>query len=98
MTTPHTIAEYLQQLRAALKGADPAMIQDALFDAEEHLRSELAEHPGESEAAMLARVAGSYGALGKWPRFTATPRSRCSARCARRDRAPDAGRWRASSA
>ncbi|MCK9367020.1 MAG: sensor domain-containing protein [Metallibacterium scheffleri] len=62
MTTPHTIAEYLQQLRAALKGADPAMIQDALFDAEEHLRSELAEHPEESEADMLARVAGSYGA------------------------------------
>ncbi|MHB1896388.1 MAG: sensor domain-containing protein [Metallibacterium sp.] len=62
MTTPHTIAEYLQQLRAALKGADPAMIQDALFDAEEHLRSELAEHPEETEAAMLARVAGSYGA------------------------------------
>ncbi|EQD70842.1 sensor protein, partial [mine drainage metagenome] len=65
MTTPHTIAEYLQQLRAALKGADPAMIQDALFDAEEHLRSELAEHPEESEAAMLARVAGSYGAPGE---------------------------------
>ena len=62
MTTPQTIADYLQQLRAALKGADPAMIQDALFDAEEHLRSELAEHPEETEAAMLARVAGSYGA------------------------------------
>lgn len=61
-TTPQTIAEYLKQLRAALRGADPAMIQDALFDAEEHLRSELAEHPEESEAAMLARVTGSYGA------------------------------------
>ena len=60
--TPQTIAEYLQQLRAALAGADPAMIQDALYDAEEHLRSELAEHPEETEAAMLARVAGSYGA------------------------------------
>ena len=59
---PQSIAEYLQQLRAALAGADPAMIQDALFDAEEHLRSELAEHPEETEAAMLARVAGSYGA------------------------------------
>ena len=59
---PQSIAEYLQQLRVALAGADPAMIQDALFDAEEHLRSELAEHPEETEAAMLARVAGSYGA------------------------------------
>lgn len=60
--TPQTIADYLKQLRTALSGADPAMIQDALFDAEEHLRSELAEHPEESEATMLARVTGSYGA------------------------------------
>src|SRR6185437_6562364 len=43
MTTPQTIKEYLAQLRTALAGADPAMIQDALYDAEEHLRSELAE-------------------------------------------------------
>ena len=59
---PTTIAQYLQQLRAALAGADPALIQDALYDAEEHLRSELAENPGVSEAEMLARVVGSYGA------------------------------------
>lgn len=62
MNRPQTIAEYLQQLRAELRGADPAMIQDAIYDAEEHLRSELAEHPEETEAAMLDRVAGSYGA------------------------------------
>ncbi|GFZ97604.1 sensor domain-containing protein [Dyella caseinilytica] len=60
--TPRTIAEYLDQLRAALRGADPALIQDALYDAEEHLRAELAEQPGRSEADMLARVVGSYGA------------------------------------
>lgn len=41
MNTPRTIAEYLEQLRAALAGADPALIQDALYDAEEHLRAEL---------------------------------------------------------
>jgi len=60
--TPRTIAQYLDQLRAALRGADPALIQDALYDAEEHLRAELAEQPGRSEADMLARVVGSYGA------------------------------------
>ncbi|PWK92694.1 sensor domain-containing protein [Fulvimonas soli] len=62
MNTPRTIAEYLEQLRAALRGADPALVQDALYDAEEHLRAELAEQPGRSEAEMLQKVVGSYGA------------------------------------
>lgn len=61
-TTPKTIDEYLEQLQAALKGADRAMAQDALYDAEEYLRSELAEHPEWDEATMLANVASSYGA------------------------------------
>ena len=59
---PRTIAEYLDQLRVALRGADPALIQDALYDAEDHLRSELAENPGKSEADVLAKIAASYGA------------------------------------
>lgn len=59
---PKTIREYLDQLRIELRGADPAMIQDALYDAEEHLRAELAEHPELDEAAVLAKVATSYGA------------------------------------
>ncbi len=59
---PKSIREYLDQLRMELCGADPAMVQDALYDAEEHLRAELAEHPGLSEAEMLAKVATSYGA------------------------------------
>ena len=59
---PTTIPEYLEQLRASLRGADPAMIQDALYDAEEYLRSELAEQSGKSEAEVIASVAGSYGA------------------------------------
>ncbi len=59
---PRTIPEYLDQLRRALAGADPAMIQDALYDAEEYLRSELAENPGRSEAEVIASVASSYGA------------------------------------
>jgi uncharacterized membrane protein len=59
---PTTIPEYLDQLRAALAGADKAMVQDALYDAEEYLRSELAEQAGKSEAEVIASVAGSYGA------------------------------------
>ncbi len=59
---PTSIPEYLAQLRAALAGADPALVQDALYDAEEYLRSELAEQPGRSEAEVIASVAGSYGA------------------------------------
>jgi len=37
-------------------------VQDALYDAEEYLRSELAENPGKSEAEVIAAVASSYGA------------------------------------
>ena len=59
---PTTIPAYLAQLRAALAGSDPALVQDALYDAEEYLRSELAENPGRSEAEVIASVAGSYGA------------------------------------
>ncbi|MGC1547005.1 MAG: sensor domain-containing protein [Rhodanobacter sp.] len=62
MNAPRTINEYLDQLRSALRGADPALIQDALYDAEEHLRAELAEKPERSEADMLLHVVSSYGA------------------------------------
>lgn len=57
-----TIKDYLAALHAALRGADPAVIQDALYDAEEYLRSEMAEHPELDEATIIAQVAGSYGA------------------------------------
>jgi hypothetical protein len=60
--TPRSIPEYLEQLRAALGGADPALVQDALYDAEEYLRAELAAHPGAPEAQVLAGIATSYGA------------------------------------
>lgn len=60
--TPKTIPEYLDQLRYELRSADPALLQDALYDAEEYLRSELAENPGTDEAALLANIATSYGA------------------------------------
>src|SRR3546814_1104747 len=64
MTTvlPTTIPEYLDQLRRALAGADPALVQDALYDAEEYLRSEMAANLDQSEAQVIAAVASSYGA------------------------------------
>jgi hypothetical protein len=60
--TPRTIDEYLDQLRDALRSEDPALIQDALYDAEDHLRSEFAENPGVPPAELLSRIANSYGA------------------------------------
>lgn len=59
---PTTIPAYLERLRRALDGCDPALAQDALYDAEDYLRSELAAHPHKSEAEVIAAVAGSYGA------------------------------------
>ena len=59
---PRTINEYLKQLKRALQGADKALIQDALYDAEEYLRNELQENPDKSEAELLANIAASYGA------------------------------------
>lgn len=59
---PTTIPDYLDRLRRALIGADPALVQDALYDAEEYLRSELAENRDRSEAEVIAAVASSYGA------------------------------------
>jgi uncharacterized membrane protein len=60
--SPRTVDQYLDALRLALKGADPALVQDALYDAEEHLRAELAQHAGDAEGDVLARIVHSYGA------------------------------------
>jgi len=60
-TPPRRIADYLKALRRALQGADPALIQDALSDAEAHLRAECAARPGESEESVLRAIVGSYG-------------------------------------
>ncbi len=59
---PTNIPNYLEHLRRSLAGADPALVQDALYDAEEYLRSEMAENPDKSEADVIAQVASSYGA------------------------------------
>ena len=59
---PRTINEYLKQLKRALQGADKALIQDALYDAEEYLRNELRDNPDKTEAELLANIASTYGA------------------------------------
>ena len=62
---PRSIDEYLRQLRGALAGEDAALIQDALYDAEEYLRAEVAAHPERSEADVLELIASTYGAPGE---------------------------------
>lgn len=62
LRSPRSIDQYLQQLRVELKGEDPALIQDALYDAEEYLRAEIAAHAGKSEADVLELIASTYGA------------------------------------
>jgi uncharacterized membrane protein len=57
---PDTIEAYLVELRTALAGADPALVQDAVYDAEEYLRSAATENGGTTEAVSAAIDA--YGA------------------------------------
>ncbi|MCG8434784.1 MAG: hypothetical protein MJA83_12200, partial [Gammaproteobacteria bacterium] len=59
---PKTIEDYLDQLRRALAGADPALRQDALYDAEEYLRAELAANAGRPQSEIIASIVSSYGA------------------------------------
>ena len=61
-SSPRSIDDYLHALRAALAGADPALMQDALYDAEEHLRAEATANPGMAEADLLESVARTSGA------------------------------------
>jgi uncharacterized membrane protein len=61
-SAPRSIDHYLEQLRESLRGEDPALVQDALYDAEEYLRAEVAQHPGRSEADVLEIIATTYGA------------------------------------
>ena len=62
LSAPRSIDQYLRQLRAELAGADSALIQDALYDAEEYLRAEVAAHQDKSESDVLELIASTYGA------------------------------------
>ena len=59
---PRTVQEYLEQLREALRDADPALRQDALYDAEEYLRAELNGKADRPESEVIAGIVRSYGA------------------------------------
>lgn len=59
------IDDYLGQLKKEMRDSDPALIQDALSDAEEHLRTALEtvlkDTPGVSEENMLPTLIEKYG-------------------------------------
>jgi uncharacterized membrane protein len=61
-----SIEEYLDQLKTELKDSDSATVQDALADAEEHLRTAFAtlkqDQPEMSEEEALGQVIEQYGA------------------------------------
>ena len=59
---PRSLQEYLEQLKDALRDADPALRQDALYDAEEYLRAELNGKADQPESEVIARIVRSYGA------------------------------------
>ena len=65
------IDNYLDELRKELSGYDPALIQDALFDAEEHLRNAFEEaqtvKPEITESEAMPSIIEKYGT----PRDTA---------------------------
>ena len=61
-SAPRSINQYLKALRAELAGEDSALIQDALYDAEEYLRAEVAAHADKSESDVLELIASTYGA------------------------------------
>jgi len=89
-TADELIRIYIQDLKAALKGADRATIQDALADAEEHLRTALesADAEKEAEAEAIQAIIAEYGeaeeiadAYKNWevnlpPALAATPAAR----------------------
>lgn len=94
-TTDELIQTYLDDLKAALQGADKATVQDALADAEEHLRtaleSEIADQEDLAENEVIKGVIQTYGeaeeiaqAYLSWerdlpPALAATPAARRAA-------------------
>jgi multidrug transporter EmrE-like cation transporter len=58
---PRTVDDYLRDLRRALQDAPPALVQDALGDAEDYLREEVALEPFTPESEVVARIARVFG-------------------------------------
>ena len=61
----NSVDEYLSKLKTALQGCDQATVQDALADAEDHLRTALAKakdsQPGSPDAESLSTIIEEYG-------------------------------------
>ncbi len=57
-----TIEDYLQRLKEELAGSDPALIQDALYDAEEYLRQATAGPAGPAAQAPSGTGGAAAGA------------------------------------
>ncbi len=59
------VRDYLEKLKKELQGCDPALIQDALSDAEGHLRTAIDEaiskNPDQSETEVLGPIIEKYG-------------------------------------
>lgn len=59
------IQDYLDRLRTELKGCDPSLLQDALFDAEDHLRTALEsareDNADLDEAEVFRKIVERYG-------------------------------------
>lgn len=64
-----TVEDYLSLLKRELKGSDPAVVQDALADAEEHLRAALRyiaeESPEKTTIEALTEAVRKYGDPGE---------------------------------
>lgn len=58
---PKTVKAFLAALKAALKGAPRGLIQDALADAEDHLRAACRQHADQKEEQVMAAMIESYG-------------------------------------
>jgi uncharacterized membrane protein len=65
----NSVEKYLSELKKELSGSDRATIQDALSDAEEHLRTALSSameaDPQVSEAKAMAAIVEKYGVPGE---------------------------------
>ena len=89
-TADELIKSYLDDLKTALRGADKATVQDAMADAEEHLRSALETEDAdkEAESSAIQAIIQEYGepeeiaqAYKNWevslpPALAATPAAR----------------------
>ncbi len=61
----NSIEEYLKALKTEMMGSDPALLQDALADASEHLSAALSialeSNPGQKEGDALIKIIEEYG-------------------------------------